>query len=176
MTFTQIQTLADQTRGDFPILDQKINDKPLIYFDNAATSQKPKAVMDALRKYYEFDNANVHRGAHSLSGRATDAYEGARDKVAEFINARSRNEIIYTRNASEAINLVAYSWGLKNLKKGDITFKGFLGCTGVESASTMENTIVINNKHTTMLNTSLILLKNLFFIFLFLPCQKQVRS
>lgn len=119
MTFTSIQTLADQTRGDFPLLAQKINDKPLIYFDNAATSQKPQTVIDALRRYYEFDNANVHRGAHSLSSRATDAYEGARDKVTEFINARSRNEIVYTRNASEAINLVAYSWGLNNLKKGD---------------------------------------------------------
>ncbi len=119
MILTQVRTLADQTRPDFPILNQKINDKPLIYFDNAATSQKPNAVINALRKYYEDDNANVHRGAHSLSGRATDAYEGARDKVAQFINARSRNEIVYTRNASEAINLVAYSWGLHNLKAGD---------------------------------------------------------
>jgi cysteine desulfurase/selenocysteine lyase len=119
MTLTQVRTLAEQTRSDFPILQQKINDKPLIYFDNAATSQKPNAVINALRKYYEYDNANVHRGAHSLSSRATDAYEGARDKVAQFINARSRNEIVYTRNATEAINLVAYSWGLDNLKTGD---------------------------------------------------------
>lgn len=119
MTLTQVKSLADQTRPDFPILNQKINDKPLIYFDNAATSQKPTAVISALRNYYEYNNANVHRGAHTLSGRATDAYEGARDKVAQFINANSRNEIVYTRNASEAINIVAYSWGLNELKAGD---------------------------------------------------------
>ncbi len=119
MTETQVSAIAPNIRDDFPILHQQINGKPLIYFDNAATSQKPQAVINALRNYYEFDNANVHRGAHSLSGRATDAYEGARDKVAKFINARSRNEIVYTRNASEAINIVAYSWGLENLKAGD---------------------------------------------------------
>lgn len=76
-------------------------------------------MIEALRHYYEYDNANVHRGAHTLSARATDAYEGARDKIAKFINAKSRNEIVYTRNASEAINLVAYSWGLAHLKAGD---------------------------------------------------------
>ena len=119
MTVTQVSAIAPNIRDDFPILHQEINGKPLIYFDNAATSQKPTAVINALRNYYESDNANVHRGAHSLSGRATDAYEGARDKVAKFINARSRNEIVYTRNASEAINIVAYSWGLENLKAGD---------------------------------------------------------
>lgn len=119
MTITKTKTLADEFRKDFPLLNQHINDKPLIYFDNAATSQKPLAVIDTLKNYYEYDNANVHRGAHSLSGRATDAYEGARDKIAQFIKAKSRNEIIYTRNASEAINLVAYSWGLKNLKEND---------------------------------------------------------
>jgi cysteine desulfurase/selenocysteine lyase len=119
MTFTQSKTLGDRVRDDFPILHQKVNDNPLIYFDSAASSQKPQAVLDALQHYYQRDNANVHRGAHTLSGRATDAYEGARDKVAQFINAASRDEIIYTRNASEAINLVAYSWGLANLKPGD---------------------------------------------------------
>lgn len=119
MTITQVKTIADEVRGDFPILNQKIHDKPLIYLDNAATSQKPKAVIDALRHYYEYDNANVHRGAHTLSGRATDSYEGARDKVAKFINAKSRNEIVYARNASEAINIVAYTWGLNTLKAGD---------------------------------------------------------
>ncbi|BAQ61756.1 cysteine desulfurase [Geminocystis sp. NIES-3708] len=119
MIFTQIKTIADEVRKDFPILHQKIHDKPLIYFDNAATSQKPKMVIDALCHYYEHDNANVHRGAHTLSSRATDAYEGARDKVAKFINAKSRNEIIYARNASEAINIVAYTWGLNTLKAGD---------------------------------------------------------
>lgn len=119
MTFTQEKTLGDLVRNDFPILHQKVNDSPLIYFDSAASSQKPQAVLDALQHYYQRDNANVHRGAHTLSGRATDAYEGARDKVAQFINAASRDEIVYTRNASEAINLVAYSWGLANLAPGD---------------------------------------------------------
>lgn len=119
MTLTQEKTLGDRVRSDFPILHQDVRDKPLIYFDNAATSQKPLAVLNAFRNYYEKDNANVHRGAHSLSARATEAYEGARDKVAQFINAASRNEIVYTRNASEAINLVAYSWGLNNLQPGD---------------------------------------------------------
>ena len=104
---------------DFPILHQQVNDNPLIYFDSAASSQKPQAVLDALQHYYRRDNANVHRGAHTLSGRATDAYEGARDKVAQFINAASRDEIVYTRNASEAINLVAYTWGLANFHNGD---------------------------------------------------------
>ena len=119
MTLIQEKTLGDRLRKDFPILDQKVNGKPLIYFDNAASSQKPLAVLDALQHYYQKDNANVHRGAHTLSGRATDAYEAARDKVAKFINAAAREEIIYTRNASEAINLVAYSWGLANLTPGD---------------------------------------------------------
>jgi len=119
MTFTQEKTLGDLVRNDFPILHQQVNDNPLIYFDSAASSQKPQAVLDALQHYYQRDNANVHRGAHTLSGRATDAYEGARDKVAKFINAASRDEIVYTRNASEAINLVAYTWGLANLKPGD---------------------------------------------------------
>ncbi|MEM8829592.1 MAG: SufS family cysteine desulfurase [Cyanobacteria bacterium P01_G01_bin.19] len=119
MTLIQEKTLGDRVRGDFPILDQKVNNNPLIYFDSAASSQKPQQVLDALQHYYRRDNANVHRGAHTLSGRATDAYESARDKVAQFINAASREEIIYTRNASEAINLVAYSWGLANLKEGD---------------------------------------------------------
>jgi cysteine desulfurase/selenocysteine lyase len=119
MTAIQEKTLAAEVRADFPILHQKVNGKPLIYLDNAATSQKPLAVLDTLRHYYERDNANVHRGAHSLSIRATEAYEGARDKVAQFINATSRQEIVFTRNATEAINLVAYSWGLNHLGPGD---------------------------------------------------------
>ena len=127
MTFTQEKTLGEwatptlgeRVRDDFPILHQKVNDSPLIYFDSAASSQKPQAVLDALQHYYRRDNANVHRGAHTLSGRATDAYEGARDKVAKFINAASHEEIVFTRNASEAINLVAYSWGLANFNPGD---------------------------------------------------------
>ncbi|MCF4969035.1 cysteine desulfurase [Nostoc sp. CMAA1605] len=119
MTYTPTKTLADKVRADFPILHQEINDKPLVYLDNAATSQKPLFVLNALRDYYEQYNANVHRGAHTLSAKATDAYEGARDKIAKFINAASRQEIVYTRNASEAINLVAYSWGMNNLQAGD---------------------------------------------------------
>ncbi len=119
MIVTQEKSLAAKVRSDFPILFQEVNSKPLIYLDNAATSQKPRAVLDALRHYFEFDNANVHRGAHTLSVRATEAYEAARDKVTQFINAASSQEIIFTRNASEAINLVAYSWGLANLKAGD---------------------------------------------------------
>ena len=119
MTIIQERTLADKVQADFPILNQEINGKPLVYLDNAATSQKPLAVINALQEYYLKYNSNVHRGIHTLSSKATDAYEGARDKVAAFINAASRNEIVYTRNASEAINLVAYSWGLNNLKSGD---------------------------------------------------------
>jgi cysteine desulfurase / selenocysteine lyase len=119
MTFTQEKTLADRVRADFPILHQEVNGKPLIYFDNAATSQKPLLVLNTLRDYYEQYNSNVHRGVHVLSAKATDAYEAARDKVAAFINAASRQEIVFTRNASEAINLVAYSWGMSNLQRGD---------------------------------------------------------
>lgn len=107
-------------RKDFPILDQKVHGKPLIYFDNAATSQKPRAVIDALVHYYERDNANVHRGIHELSNRATQAFEAARTRVAKFINARSAEEIIWTRGTSEAINLVASTWGATNLKSGDV--------------------------------------------------------
>lgn len=119
MTIIQEKTLGEKVRADFPILNQEINGKPLVYLDNAATSQKPLAVINAWQEYYLKYNSNVHRGIHTLSSKATDAYEGARDKVAAFINAASRNEIVYTRNASEAINLVAYSWGLNNLKAGD---------------------------------------------------------
>ena len=107
-------------RKDFPILDQQVHGKPLIYFDNAATSQKPRAVIDALVHYYEHDNANVHRGIHELSNRATSAYEAARARAAKFINARSADEIIFTRGTTEGINLVANSWGTKNLKPGDV--------------------------------------------------------
>lgn len=119
MTFTQERTLADKVRADFPILHQEVNGKPLVYLDNAATSQKPLLVLNALRDYYEQYNSNVHRGVHTLSARATDAYEGARVKISKFVNAASPQEIIYTRNASEAINLVAYAWGLTNLQRGD---------------------------------------------------------
>jgi len=107
-------------RADFPILDQKVHGKPLIYFDNAATSQKPRAVIEALVRYYERDNANVHRGIHELSNRATAAYEGARARAAKFINARNADEIVFTRGTTEGINLVANSWGTRNLKAGDV--------------------------------------------------------
>ncbi|MGF1517038.1 MAG: SufS family cysteine desulfurase [Nodosilinea sp.] len=119
MTVAQALTLAAKVRADFPILHQEVNGHPLVYLDNAATSQKPQAVIDALSHYYQSDNANVHRGVHNLSARATDAYEGARDKVAAFVKATSRNQIVFTRNASEAINLVAYAWGMNTLNAGD---------------------------------------------------------
>lgn len=119
MTLALPRSIAQQVRPDFPILDQRVHDQPLVYLDNAATSQKPRQVIDALRHYYEWDNANVHRGVHTLSMRATDAYEAAREKVAKFVNARSFQEIVFTRNASEAINLVAYSWGMSQLQPGD---------------------------------------------------------
>ncbi|MGD1861750.1 MAG: SufS family cysteine desulfurase [Leptolyngbyaceae cyanobacterium] len=111
--------LAAKVRDDFPILQQAVNGHSLVYFDNAATSQKPRQVLDVIHHYYEIDNANVHRGVHALSARATEAYEAARDQIAAFINAASRNEIVFTRNASEAINLVAYSWGMNTLQAGD---------------------------------------------------------
>ncbi len=111
--------LAADVRQDFPILNRQVHGQPLIYLDNAATSQKPQAVIDAIEAYYDCSNANVHRGVHTLSNEATDAYESARDKVARFLNASTSAEIIFTRNASEAINLVAYSWGMSTLQPGD---------------------------------------------------------
>jgi cysteine desulfurase/selenocysteine lyase len=110
----------EKLRADFPILNQQVHGKPLIYFDNSATSQKPRAVINALVHYYEHDNANVHRGIHELSNRATSAYEAARTCAAKFINAKSAEEIIFTRGTTEGINLVANSWGTKNLKAGDV--------------------------------------------------------
>jgi cysteine desulfurase/selenocysteine lyase len=106
-------------RADFPVLHQLVHGKPLVYLDNAATSQKPRAVLDVIRRYYEHDNANVHRGVHVLSERATAAYEGARETIRAFVNAASEREIVFTRNATEAINLVAYAWGDANLRPGD---------------------------------------------------------
>jgi cysteine desulfurase/selenocysteine lyase len=107
-------------RKDFPILDQQVHGKPLVYFDNAATSQKPRAVIEALTHYYERDNANVHRGIHELSNRATSGYESARVRAAKFINARSSDEIVFTRGTTEGINLVAATWGAAHLKPGDV--------------------------------------------------------
>jgi cysteine desulfurase / selenocysteine lyase len=106
-------------RPDFSILQQKVHGQPLIYFDNAATTQKPRQVIEALRNYYENDNANVHRGIHELSNRATHAFEAARTRAAAFINARTSEEIIFTRGTTEGINLVASSWGQKNIRRGD---------------------------------------------------------
>jgi cysteine desulfurase/selenocysteine lyase len=106
-------------REDFPILQQSVNGRPLIYFDSAASSQKPRAVIEALARYYERDNANVHRGLHELSSRATEAYESARAAVAGYLGAASPDEIVFTRGTTEAINLVAHSLGGKLLKAGD---------------------------------------------------------
>jgi cysteine desulfurase/selenocysteine lyase len=110
---------VQKIRADFPALHQAAHGRPLVYLDNAATTQKPRAVIDAIRRYYEEDNANVHRGVHLLSQRATDAYEDAREKVRAFVNAASTREIIYTRNATESINLVARAWGDANVRAGD---------------------------------------------------------
>ena len=106
-------------RAQFPALQQQVNDQPLIYLDNAATTQKPLAVLQAMDEYYRRDNANVHRAAHALSGRATAAFEAARERVRLFLHARHSSEVIWTRGTTEAINLVAYSWGQSNLKPGD---------------------------------------------------------
>jgi cysteine desulfurase/selenocysteine lyase len=107
-------------REDFPILRQQVRGHELIYFDSAATSQKPRTVIEALRNFYEHDNANVHRGLHTLSGRATEAYERARQRVADYIGAASPDEIIFTRGTTESINLVAQAWGEKFIRAGDV--------------------------------------------------------
>ncbi len=106
-------------RRQFPTLAQKVNGQPLVYLDNAATTQKPLAVIEAMERHLRYDVSNVHRGVHELSVRATEAYEGARESIRAFLNAKSAKEIVFTRGATEAINLVAYSWGRANLKAGD---------------------------------------------------------
>ena len=111
---------AEAVRADFPILSRRVNGKPLVYLDSAATSQKPAAVIDAMNDYYRRYNANPHRGVYAISEEATAAYEGARQRVARFINARSPKEVIFTRNTTEAINLVRYSWGRANIGAGDV--------------------------------------------------------
>jgi cysteine desulfurase/selenocysteine lyase len=111
---------AQKLRADFPIFEQKIHGKPLAYLDSAASSQKPRQVLDALRDFYETSYANVHRGVYLLSERATEAYEGARETAREFVNAPAAREVIFTRSATESINLVAYAWGLDNLGPGDV--------------------------------------------------------
>ena len=110
----------NRIRAEFPILDQDVHGRPLIYFDNAATTQKPRAVLEALRRYYEHDNANVHRGLHELSSRATEAYESARERVAGYLGAASADEIVFTRGTTESINLVAQAWGEKFLREEDV--------------------------------------------------------
>jgi cysteine desulfurase/selenocysteine lyase len=115
---TKLRYDIEAIRADFPILQRRVNGHPLVYLDNAATSQKPRQVIDALVQYYEFTNANVHRGLHTLAEEATEAYESARAKVARFIGAEPES-VVFTRNTTEAINLVAYAWGLANLKSGD---------------------------------------------------------
>jgi len=123
------EDLAALTRPDFPLLGQiACLGQPLIYLDYAATSQKPRQVLEALQHYYGHDNANVHRGAHQLSARATEGFEHAREKVAAFVGAASAREIVYTRNASEAINLVARTWGEANLRPGDEVLAARTGC------------------------------------------------
>lgn len=106
-------------REQFPVLQQTENGQPLVYLDSGASSQKPQVVIDALSRYYTAENANVHRGVYGLSERATEAYEGAREKTRQFLNAQSTKEIIFTRGTTESINLVASSWGRSNLKQGD---------------------------------------------------------
>ena len=115
-----MSTISSSIREDFPALAQEINGHPLAYFDNAATTQKPRPVLEAIQRYYECDNANVHRGIHELSNRATAAYEGARERVAQFLNAPSAKDIIFTRGTTEALNLVAATWGAANLREGDV--------------------------------------------------------
>ena len=125
-------------RKDFPILYQKAYGKPLIYFDNAATSQKPQVVIDALVKYYSEYNANIHRGVHYLSGRASQAYDETRIKVQKFINAESEKEIVFTRGTTEAINLVASSWGRENISEGDACT-----CFAIERALPDGNIVIL---------------------------------
>ncbi len=108
-----------RVRQDFPILSREVHGKPLVYLDNSATTQRPESVIDAMSNFYRTANANVHRGVHRLSEEATDAYEGARNKVAAFINADSARSIIFTRNTTEAVNLVAHGWARRHLRQGD---------------------------------------------------------
>ena len=110
---------AQALKRDFPILRERVNGRPLVWLDNAATTQKPQSVIDRLKYFYEHENSNVHRAAHELAARATDAYESAREKVRRFLNASSTREIIFVRGATEGINLVAQSWGRRNIQKDD---------------------------------------------------------
>ena len=118
-SITNVGFDVEAARRDFPILQMQVYGHPLVYLDNAATTQKPASVIARLKHFYEHENSNVHRGAHELAARATDAYEAAREKVRGFLNARSANEIVFVRGATEAINLVAQSWGRRNVGPGD---------------------------------------------------------
>ena len=111
---------AQKLRADFPILQQEINGKPLAYLDSAVTAQKPRQVLEAMTHFYETSYGNVHRGVYALAERATEAFEGARDRIAKFVNAPSSRELIFTRNATESLNLVAYAYGLAKLGPGDV--------------------------------------------------------
>jgi len=115
-----IDLLAQKYRVDFPILEQKVNGYPLAYLDNAASTQHPTCVIDEISRYYKEDHANVHRGLHELSSRATKLYEDARARIARFIGAKSQDSIIFTRGTTEAINLVAATWGTAHLGPGDV--------------------------------------------------------
>ena len=144
----QTRSLGEITRPQFPILHQEVNGKPLIYLDNSATSQKPDQVRQAMDNYYGAAgyNSNVHRGVHHLSSKATAAYEHARDKVANFINARSSREIVFVKNATEGLNLIANTWGTKNIKEGDeVSFpKKEQLCVTASSASVCSQFVDIN--------------------------------
>jgi len=118
-TVTQEVFSPEAVRRDFPILHQKVNGKQLVWFDNAATTQKPKAVIDELARFYANDNSNIHRAAHTLAGRSTDAYEGAREKVRDYLHASSTEEIIFVRGTTEGINLIAQTYGRKYIRQGD---------------------------------------------------------
>jgi len=121
MAVTSLSKLdAQKLRADFPIFEQEINGKPLAYLDSAVSTHKPRQVLDKLREFYETSYANVHRGVYTLSERSTAEYEGARNKIADYVNAASPREIVFVRGATEALNLVAYAWGLVNLKPGDL--------------------------------------------------------
>jgi len=117
---------AEAIRADFPILDQEVNGHPLVYLDNAATTQKPEAVIEAIANYYRRDNANVHRGAHALSDRATGLFEAARETAARFLNSPASEQVIWVRGVTEGINLVAHSWGRTNLQAGDKVLVSYL--------------------------------------------------
>ena len=109
----------NKIRNDFPILSKKINGHQLVYLDNAATTHKPRSVINSLVDFYENYNSNVHRGVHTLSMEATDQFEEARQKISSFINSETPQSIIWTRNAAESLNIISYSWGYKNISEGD---------------------------------------------------------